>query len=363
MKTIAPAAMAAIEAGEAIVAGAVEIIGQIPAPIDSGTVDLEWQQSTLNQTPDDQARMGISFIDIDGTQIGATTWATMIATTPGVWTERTLSASVPAGTCWVRLHMEQDRMSGNNSDGYIDAIVATLDGNPLSIVNAGAELGTTSGWTILGGGLGVYSSTSIPGFSAYEGNYYFMGGRAAYSKSYQDINVMAGAPSPIRVWSGHGPLDLDGSPYLGIGDRGLAQQSAGAIGGFAQGLTLSLSGIEPELIELLDADEVKSAPVVLRRLIFASDGKTLLDASIFDRGRVDTVETIEKIGGGAVIRIAVETAARGLGRSGERMRADSDQRLINSNDGYFKNAAYAGEKMLYWGGRKPTRTSGLTGII
>jgi hypothetical protein len=39
------------------------------------------------------------------------------------------------------------------------------------------------------------------------------------------------------------------------------------------------------------------------------------------------------------------------------MRSDSDQRLINPTDGYFKNTAYAGEKMLYWGGKKPTRTA------
>jgi hypothetical protein len=50
----------------------------------------------------------------------------------------------------------------------------------------------------------------------------------------------------------------------------------------------------------------------------------------------------------------VESAARALGRSGARMRADPDQRLISSTDGYFKFVDIAAEKMLYWGGKVPT---------
>jgi hypothetical protein len=166
---------------------------------------------------------------------------------------------------------------------------------------------------------------------------------------------------PILVWGGYGPIDIDGDTYQGLGDRALAQQSAGAVGGVAQGLTLSLSGIEPHALAFLDADEVKAASVVLYRLIFGPDGKTLLDAHVFDRGRVDAVDTDEVIGGEAAINVAVESTARGLGRSGARMRADPDQRLINAADGYFKHTAYAGEKMLYWGGKKPSRTSDAVG--
>ena len=82
---------------------------------------------------------------------------------------------------------------------------------------------------------------------------------------------------------------------------------------------------------------------------------------MFDRGRVDTVETVETIGGAAAIVVAVETAARGLGSSGARMRSDADQRLINPTDGYFKHTAFAGEKALYWGGRRPNRAGSALG--
>jgi hypothetical protein len=166
---------------------------------------------------------------------------------------------------------------------------------------------------------------------------------------------------PIRCWGGYGVLQIDGDDYLPLGDRAFAQQNSGAIGGIAQGLTLGVSGVEPAALELLEVDEVRRASVILYRLIFASDGKTLLDAHLFDRGKVDKVDTVEIVGGTATINVAVESAARGLGRSGARQRSDSDQRLINDTDGYFKYTAYAAEKSLYWGGKKPARAGDAVG--
>jgi hypothetical protein len=159
---------------------------------------------------------------------------------------------------------------------------------------------------------------------------------------------------PIRVWGGYGVYSLGGHDYLPLGDRGFAQRTAGAIGGLAQGITLTISGIEDAALALLEPDEVKGASVVITRLIFASDAKTLLDAQIFERGRGDAISLDDTIGKSSAVNYAVESAARSLGRSGARMRADSDQRLIDPDDGYFKNAAYAGQKQLFWGGKRPT---------
>lgn len=160
----------------------------------------------------------------------------------------------------------------------------------------------------------------------------------------------------IRLWGGYGPITPPslGVEFGGIGDRGLAQRTSGAMGGVAQGLTLSLSGIEPAALALLDAAEVKGSSNVVYRVIFASDGKTLLDWHVFERGRGDALTTDETIGGAAAINYAIESAARGLGRSMARLRSDPDQRLINPADGYFRETAYAGQKMLYWGGKKPS---------
>jgi hypothetical protein len=169
---------------------------------------------------------------------------------------------------------------------------------------------------------------------------------------------VVGAGTTIRLWGGYGDLDLPSdagtSTYSGIGDRGLIQSSSGAIGGTAQNLTLGLSGIEPAALEVLNPDEVRDASVVVRRLIFDSSGKTLLGAYVYTRGRLDELKTSELVGGGASIQISVEGAARGLGRRGGRMRSDADQRLVSSPDGFFKNVSFAAQKVLYWGGKKPS---------
>lgn len=164
-----------------------------------------------------------------------------------------------------------------------------------------------------------------------------------------------GCTPPVRVWSGYHPLPLDGKTFDPIGDRGLAQVLGGALGDAAQNITLTLSGIDPETAALLDATGLQGAPAVLWRLIFDQTGNTMLDADVWARGRLDTIQREEEIGGEAKITAQLETAAKGLGRRGSRMRSDADQRLLDPSDGFFKNVSYAGEKTLYWGGRRPAR--------
>lgn len=160
---------------------------------------------------------------------------------------------------------------------------------------------------------------------------------------------------PVRVFGGFGTVEIDGQPYDGIGDRGLVQLSEAALGGSAQNVTLTLSGVDPEALDLLDAEEVRGAAVTLRRLVCDSAGRTILDAQVFRRGRIDQLPTEDVIGGEATIKAMVEGAARGLGRRGGRMRTDADQRMIKELDGGLKHVSYAAEKTLYWGGKQPAR--------
>lgn len=159
---------------------------------------------------------------------------------------------------------------------------------------------------------------------------------------------------PVFVWGGTGVLTLDGDDYLGVDDREIGQVTGGALGGSAQNITLTLSGVDPEHLALLDADEVRQAPAKVYRLLFDGTGRTLLDARIFKRGRVDDLTVDETIGGTAAIGVSIESAARGLGRSGKRMRSDADQRLIDPDDGFFKHVSYAATKTIYFGGKKAT---------
>lgn len=167
---------------------------------------------------------------------------------------------------------------------------------------------------------------------------------------------------PIRVWGGYGEIEINGEIYDGIGDAGLMSESGGALGGAEQNVTLSLSGVEPEVIAMFDAAALRRAPAVLHRLIFDSSGTILLHAAVFQRGVLDQIPVEETPGGTSTIKAMVETAARGLGRKGGRMRTDADQRLIKANDGGFKAVAYAGQKNLYWGGKRPATAGSALGL-
>lgn len=345
MKTISDTAMQAITQGRAIVAGALELVPRA----------FVYDYETVNT------------VDLDAVD-NATTDASLAAsvgvTLTGFDPNDVLRVTQPLGgtfTAW--------NYQGGLSGRWVNDFDVILD-NVLSAHWRISENGTESG-----GGL-RFPPHYLTAASARAGfGMHFLTGAEEYTFYIHDDNSdnsggvsilvekrLGGAeaePDPIRVWGGFGPLEIDGETYQGIGDRGFVQRTAGAIGGVAQGLLLGLSGLDPETLGLLEGDEIKGASAVIRRLIFDQDGQSLIGVGVFDRGRVDTVETSETIGGKASINLAIETAARGLGSSGARMRSDSDQRLINPSDGYFRNTAYAGEKMLYWGGRKPHRTGGL----
>lgn len=158
---------------------------------------------------------------------------------------------------------------------------------------------------------------------------------------------------PVFVWGGPYSITIDGDVYLGLDDRGIGQVTGGAIGGDEQAVTISLSGIDSDALLLFESEELKQAPGKLYRLVFDGAGKTLLDCRVIKRGRVDDVVIEDVQGGTAALQVSIESAARGLGRSGKRMRTDADQRLIDADDGFFKHVTYAGTKTIYFGG-KPT---------
>lgn len=168
---------------------------------------------------------------------------------------------------------------------------------------------------------------------------------------------------PLYVWGGPWNLTVDGKEYLGVGDRGLVGKDGAGIGNVAAPLTLELSGVDPATIELLDADEVRGATVVLRQWIFDGAGQTLLENDPVRRGRLDQLTSEETPGGTATISALIEGAARGLGRRSGRMRSDADQRLVEPTDGGFKHISYAAQKMLYWSGKPPARAGAAVGGV
>lgn len=159
-------------------------LGAAVAPIAGQTAVLNWQQSCFAQTVNDRARMGLAFLNAAGDLIGAITWATLIDTAPGVWTARNVAAVAPSGAVRVRAYMEMFRRTGANNDGYIDEISLTLAGSAVVLVNPGAELDNSSGWTNVTGAIGIGTRSADP--APFAGTRYFTGGTSVSTIGFQD---------------------------------------------------------------------------------------------------------------------------------------------------------------------------------
>lgn len=162
------------------------------------------------------------------------------------------------------------------------------------------------------------------------------------------------AEGPVRVWSGYGTLGIDGEDYLGIGERGLVRETGGQIGGAAGSYVLELSGVGYGELDF-DPLLIRGAPVQIWRLGFNVTGQVLLDATRYERGRVDTFTREEEVGGLSTLKIGVKGAAAAAGRALARMRSDADQRLVEGDDNAFRKIAVAPIVDLYWGGYLPER--------
>lgn len=181
----------------------------------------------------------------------------------------------------------------------------------------------------------------------------------ASGEALETIAVHISGPIEWRVWAGTGALPLGGPVFTGVGDQvGASVAFTGAKGAAEQGLTLSLGGLDPKVLDMVPLTPWKRAPAVIYRLVFSGAGTVLLDWKAHHRGRIDDLWREDTPGGVSSILAVVEGAARGLGRSRGRMRTDSDQRLIDPNDGGFRHVTYAGEKKLQLGGNPPTSARG-----
>lgn len=165
--------------------------------------------------------------------------------------------------------------------------------------------------------------------------------------------VLFGVDPPVGFWGGYGDLEIDGDTYTGIGARGLVTAAGGQLGSIEAETQLSLSGVDPDQLALVSTSRIKRAAVKIWRLGCNPTGSTVLDATVFTRGRVATAGREEVIGGEAALKVSVEGASSGMGRRGGRMTTDGDQRLIDPDDTALSRIGAAAVKTIYWGGQPP----------
>lgn len=144
-------------------------------------VSLKWWQSSKVGSSGAEGRMGVRYIGFDGEPITDIIWSSSTATTAGVWTERTLTGSVPAACYAIRYFMEMEQ------DAYIDDITLSVGGVAVGVSNPGGEFNNDYGWATEVGSLVTRYSSPAP----HSGTGYFSGGTYSLSRAHQTITKTA----------------------------------------------------------------------------------------------------------------------------------------------------------------------------
>jgi hypothetical protein len=170
-----------------------------------------------------------------------------------------------------------------------------------------------------------------------------------------------------RVWSGHWTLSIDGEDYLPLGATNLATDVSYRVGQVADGLNITLGVLHnPQYPELLKdfirrvlTDDYRGCNTQYFTLFFDVSGMQLLHAEPDFFGSIDEVVGQRTPGESSIATFKLESEAQGVKRSGGRLCADPDQRLILSTDGSRKYQSRSGEIPLAWYGKPPVRSVAL----
>lgn len=136
------------------------------------------------------------------------------------------------------------------------------------------------------------------------------------------------------VWSGRGPVAWNGQTWQGLGDLGQIGTITEDSTLTAQGLTLSLSGIRPDLLSEALTEVQQGLPCKLY-LVFADEGGNPVDSIMAYAGRMDQ-PSIEEGTDTGTVTISIENRLSDLQRAPFRRLTDQDQRLRYPNDDGFK---------------------------
>jgi hypothetical protein len=159
-------------------------------------------------------------------------------------------------------------------------------------------------------------------------------------------------------WTGVGPLVFGGLTYQGAGS--LIQISAfpsttsgGAISVEARLNSMPDSGLSPDVLSSIFAQDYNQRPVTIYTAYFNATTRALLSVETEYAGYIDKITQDETIGGEAVLVAQFESRARDFTRIGYRKRSDADQRRIDANDGGLRHVAVAATQKIYWGRNGP----------
>jgi hypothetical protein len=162
---------------------------------------------------------------------------------------------------------------------------------------------------------------------------------------------------PIYVWSGVGELSWGGHTWVGIGTLGSVSTIEEGATVEAKGVTLSMSGIDIDLLdEVLNEFQV-GLPALVYLGLFDADGDLIPDPVISWAGRIDQ-PTIDIDENTATISIACENRLVDMNVAVDRRYTNEDQQLDHPGDRGFEFVPAIQDVMIYWG-RSPSSSNNI----
>lgn len=158
------------------------------------------------------------------------------------------------------------------------------------------------------------------------------------------------ASGTTRVWGGFGALSAGGQQWTGLGDLGSIGAIESPVGGNAPTVTLTLSGVKPELVSIvLDSQaEVKGRPATIYFQHFDESQQTLDDPIAVFFGTMDTIKISTATADTRVVELTLEWdfARRSISPFG--YLSDTDQKALYPTDEGLEFVSAMQNKTVKW---------------
>lgn len=160
----------------------------------------------------------------------------------------------------------------------------------------------------------------------------------------------------FAIWDDIGQIVADGVTYEGAPGRFTVQPAVGSYDDGARPCTVTLPGLDSEVVAFIMSAPWHQRPVLIQRAIVATEAPQVLHLSPEFSGRLDKVVQKESPGGTYDLQFLCETEAIENSRSGARTRSDADQRQRDPDDGFFSFSTSAKTTTIDWG-RSPQQAA------
>jgi hypothetical protein len=176
--------------------------------------------------------------------------------------------------------------------------------------------------------------------------------------------VLAELPSGnYGFWfGGQGKITYGGVDYLGCGPLLKEIAIETTADGTVSQYNLELSGLDPEILATVEAEDYHQKPILRQSAYIDEDGVTMLNVRTVGVGRIDFITRNDYPK--AKLVVTVTGGSQLVKGRGGRRRTDADQRRLAHPvvDRFFERVSGAGQQTRYWGMKNPIRPSGTQGI-